>query len=104
MIRCPSCRRPLEVEDRTAYCSRCDLHLVDPTRLRRFAAYALSLPERISRILVGSAAGVVKGISELVVPAAIRGMKLYQLLRAKTLRYLIQGAGAVGGGYPPGAP
>ena len=103
MIRCPSCRGPLEVEDRTAYCARCDLHLVDPTRLRRFAAYALSLPERISRILVGSAAGVVKGISELVVPEAIRSMKLYQVLLAKNLRYLIQEVGAVEGVYPAGA-
>jgi hypothetical protein len=86
--------------DDAAYCGRCDLHLVDPTRLRRAAAYALSLPERLSRILVGSAAGVMKGVTELLLPDALRQTRLFQVLLAKNLRYLIREVGDVRGVFP----
>lgn len=94
--RCPSCRRFLPVKNNKAYCPDCDLQLSGiPTRGRRFAAYALSLPERISRIAVGSLAGIFKGISELLLPEAVRQTKLCQVLLNKSLRYLIQEVGAV---------
>ncbi len=97
---CPYCRKPLPVLDRTAYCPDCDLHLAGiPTRGRRLAAYALSLPERVSRVALGSAAGVLKGASELILPEAARRSKLYQVLLNKNLRYLIREVGAVKGVY-----
>jgi hypothetical protein len=95
-IECPSCRRHLPVEDGMAYCPDCDLHL---TRIsswgKRIAGYALSLPERISRIAVGSLAGLVKGVSDLLLPEAVRHAKIYQVLLKKNLRYLIQEVGDV---------
>jgi hypothetical protein len=66
-----------------------------PTRAERLAGYAMSLPERILRIVIGSVAGLVKGIAELVLPKAVRQAKLYQVLLNKNLRYLIQEVGAV---------
>jgi hypothetical protein len=102
---CPSCRRVLAVEKGAAFCEECKLYLASiPTRSKRFAWYALSLPERLSRIAVGSAAGVVKGISELLLPEALRQTKMYQVLLQKNLRYLIQEVGAVDGVYAGGAP
>ena len=97
--RCPSCRAPLEIQDGSAYCQSCDLHLVRPTRMRRLAGYALSLPERAARIVVGSTAGIVKGVSELLIPEAIRSTRLYQILLAKNLRFLIQDVGGIEGVY-----
>src|SRR5437867_4770439 len=88
--KCPSCRASLPVEQDAAYCNACDLHLVGlSTRGKRFAAYALSLPERMSRMLVGSAAGLLKGFSEFILPDAVRKTKLYHVLLQKNLRYLI---------------
>ena len=63
-------------------------------------AYALSLPERFSRILVGSTAGLLKGVSDLLLPEAVRQTKLYQVLLKKNLRYLIQEVGGVQNVYP----
>ena len=48
----------------------------------------MSLPERLSRILVGSAAGILKGASELVLPEAVRRTKLYHVLLKKNLDQL----------------
>src|SRR5436309_7703255 len=102
--KCPSCRASLPVEEDAAYCNACDLHLVGvSTRGKRFAAYALSLPERMSRMLVGSAAGLLKGFSEFILPDAVRKTKLYHVLLQKNLRYLIQEVGAVEGVYPKAA-
>jgi hypothetical protein len=67
--------------------------------MRRLAAYALSLPERAARILVGSTAGIVKGVSDLLLPEAIRNTRLYRVLLAKNLRFLIQDVGGIEGVY-----
>ncbi len=103
--RCPSCRDPLPVIEETSYCPKCDLHLAGiPSRGKRLAAYALSIPERVSRLAAGSAAGLLKGATELLLPEAARRTKLYQVLLNKNLRYLIQEVGAVEGVYPDQAP
>ncbi len=87
--------------DDAAYCGKCDLRLMGvSTKGKRLAAYVLSLPERLSRILVGSAAGILKGASEIVLPEAARRTKLYHVLLKKNLRYLIQEVGAVDGVFP----
>lgn len=55
----------------------------------------LSLPERLGRIVVGAGAGTLKGIAELALPEAVRQTKLYQVLLARNLRYLIEEIGDV---------
>lgn len=100
-IPCPSCQEVLPLTDKAAYCSRCEIQLVVlPTRGNKLLAYALSLPERLSRIFVGSAAGMVKGVSDFLLPAAVRQTKLYQVLLKKNLRYLIKEVGAVPDVFP----
>lgn len=100
---CPSCGGSLPVHDDAAYCVKCDLHLVGArARGKRLTGYLLSLPERMSRILAGSLAGLVKGLTEILLPDAVRRMKLYQVLLMKNLRYLIQKVGDVDGVYPEG--
>src|SRR5688572_10554065 len=99
-IPCPSCEQSLAINNDNAYCPGCDLHLVGvSTRGKRMAAYALSLPERLSRVMAGSAAGLLKGVSELALPEGVRETKLYQVLLQKNLRYLIQKVGDVKGVY-----
>ena len=99
--KCPSCGELLSITNDTAYCARCDLRLAGVSaRGKRLTAYVLSLPERFSRILVGSTAGLLKGISDLLLPEAVRQTKLYQVLLKKNLRYLIQEVGGVQNVYP----
>ncbi len=94
--RCPSCNQSLRVENNAAYCLSCDLYLDnEPTPGKRLAGYALSLPERVARLAVGSVAGIVKGASEILLPEAIRHTQLYRVLLDKNLRYLIKDVGAV---------
>ncbi|MBM3789648.1 MAG: hydrogenase maturation nickel metallochaperone HypA [Acidobacteria bacterium] len=100
--RCPSCGASLPVQGVRA-CPRCGSGAAGRiARGRRLAAYALSLPERLSRIAVGSAAGLVKGATDLLLPESIRCTKLYQVLLQKNLRFLIQQVGAVSDVYPQG--
>jgi len=99
--KCPSCGKFLSVKDDTAYCADCDLRWAGvSTRGKRLTGYALSLPERFSRILVGSTAGLFKGVSDLLLPEAVRRTKLYQVLLQKNLRYLIQDVGGIQNVYP----
>ena len=103
--KCPSCSRLLQVEQGTAYCGDCKLYLARiPSRGRRVAGYALSLPERLSRIAVGSVAGILKGSTDLLIPDSIRQTRLYHFLLNKNLRYLIQELGDVEGVYPREGP
>lgn len=93
---CPSCNQSLRVENNAAYCSACGLYLDnEPTPGKRLAGYALSLPERVSRLAVGSIAGIVKGASEFLLPEAVRHTQLYRVLLDKNLRYLIEDVGAI---------
>jgi hypothetical protein len=94
--RSPTCNQSLRVENDAAYCSSCGLYLdSELTPGKRLAAYALSLPERVVRLAVGSVAGIVKEASEILLPEAIRHTQLYRVLLDKNLRYLIEDVGAV---------
>ncbi len=104
-IDCPSCGAALAAEDDTAYCERCELHLAGiPTQGKRLAAYALSLPERLTRIAAGALGGMFKGALELILPDALRRTRLYHVLLNKNLRYLIREFGDVDGIYRGDAP
>jgi hypothetical protein len=86
-----------------AYCATCDVYLAAEASLsRRLAAYALSVPERVSRILIGSLGGFLKGTTELLLPEVVRRTKLYEVLLQRNLRYLVQELGDVEGVYPSG--
>jgi len=89
------------MDEGQAFCEPCDLHLVGAHGAgRRWAAYALSLPERSLRVLVGSLAGAIKGVSDLALPLSVRRTKTYQVLLNKNLRYLIEEVGSVTGVFP----
>ena len=61
-VQCPSCGAKLSKKNNKSYCPQCSGNqLTNPSWARKSAGYALSMPERISRIAVGSAAGIVKG-------------------------------------------
>ncbi len=61
--------------------------------------YALSLPERVGRGLVGSAAGLIKETAEALVPDGMKRSRLYGLTVGKSLRFLIEEVGQVEGAY-----
>jgi hypothetical protein len=69
---------------------------------RRFTRYLLSLPERAVRSLAGLAAGLVREVSEVSLPAPLRRTRLYQSLVESTLRFLIEQVGQVEGAYAGG--
>jgi hypothetical protein len=69
----------------------------------RIAHYALSLPERLLRSASGLAAGLLRELSDVAVPAAVRRTRLYQNLVDNTLRFMIEQVGEVEGAYPEGA-
>ena len=66
-------------------------------------AYLLSLPERVVRSATALAAGLVREIGNVTVPAAVRRTSLYRNMVELTLRYLIEQVGQVEGVYPVGA-
>ena len=53
-------------------------------------AYLLSLPERVIRSALGLSAGLLREVSEVVLPAAVRRTQLYQSLVDTTLRFVIE--------------
>jgi hypothetical protein len=67
------------------------------TRVQR---YLVSLPERILRSASALAAGLVREIGEVVLPARLRKTRLYQTMVDATLRFLIEQVGQVEGAYP----
>jgi hypothetical protein len=69
---------------------------------RRIARYLLSLPERAVRSMTGLTAGLVREVSEVSLPAALRRTRLYRNLVDSTLRFLIEQVGQVEGAYPDG--
>jgi hypothetical protein len=66
--------------------------------------YLLSLPERVIRSAAGFSAGLLREISEVVVPRAVRRGQLYRSLVDVTLRYVIEEVGGAKGVYPAEAP
>jgi hypothetical protein len=63
--------------------------------------YLLSLPERVLRSMSGLSAGLLRELSEVVLPRAVRRTRLYTELVENTLRFLIENVGQVEGAYPP---
>jgi hypothetical protein len=65
----------------------------------RAAHYLLSVPERVVRSASGLAAGLLREIGDVAVPASLRRTKLYQNMVESTLRFLIEQVGQVEGTY-----
>ena len=63
--------------------------------------YLLSLPERVLRSMSALSAGLLRELSELALPRAVRRTRLYRELVENTLRFLIENVGQVEGAYPP---
>ena len=63
--------------------------------------YLLSLPERVFRSMSALSAGLLRELSEVVLPRAVRRTRLYTELVENTLRFLIENVGQVEGTYPP---
>lgn len=63
--------------------------------------YLLSLPERVLRSMSALSAGLLRELSELALPRAVRRTRLYRELVENTLRFLVENVGQVEGAYPP---
>jgi hypothetical protein len=63
--------------------------------------YLLSLPERVLRSMSALSAGLLRELSEVALPRAVRRTRLYRELVENTLRFLIEDVGQVEGAYPP---
>jgi hypothetical protein len=63
--------------------------------------YLLSLPERVLRSMSALSAGLLRELSEVALPRAVRRTRLYRELVENTLRFLIENVGQVEGAYPP---
>jgi len=63
--------------------------------------YLLSLPERVLRSMSALSAGLLRELSEVALPRAIRRTRLYTELVDSILRFLIENVGQVEGAYPP---
>jgi hypothetical protein len=66
--------------------------------------YVLSLPERVIRSALGLSAGLLREVSEVALPQAVRRGALYRNLVDATLRYLIERVGGAKGVYPAEQP
>src|SRR5437879_5782569 len=63
-------------------------------------AYAWSLPERVLRSISALAAGALREVSQVALPARVRRSRLYYSLVDCTLRFFIEQIGQVEGAYP----
>jgi hypothetical protein len=63
--------------------------------------YLLSLPERVVRSVSALAAGLLRELGNVTLPAAVRRTSLYRTMVEATLRFLIEEVGQVEGIYPP---
>jgi hypothetical protein len=68
--------------------------------MQPWSQYLLSLPERVLRSTSALAAGLVREIGNVTLPAAVRRTRLYQTMVEATLRFLIEQVGEVEGAYP----
>jgi len=71
-----------------------------PARPLARSAFLLSLPERVVRSMSALSAGLLRELSEVVLPRAVRRTRLYTELVENTLRFLIENVGQVEGAYP----
>jgi hypothetical protein len=71
-----------------------------PKTMARLTPFLLSLPERVLRSTTALAAGLLREIGEVTIPATIRRGQLYENLVNVTLRFLIERVGGVEGVYP----
>jgi hypothetical protein len=62
--------------------------------------YLVSVPERVLRSATALAAGLVREIGEIALPAAVRRSRLYDNLVGTTLQFIIEEVGQVKGTYP----
>jgi hypothetical protein len=62
--------------------------------------YLFSVPERMLRSATALAAGLVREIGEVALPAAVHRSRLYQNLVGVTLQFIIEQVGQVKGAYP----
>jgi hypothetical protein len=62
--------------------------------------YVASLPERALRSATALAAGLLRELGGVALPAAVRRTRLYQSLVDSTLRFLVEQVGQVEGVYP----
>jgi len=67
-------------------------------------AYLMSLPERVIRSALGLSAGLLREVSEVVLPRSVRRTHLYGSLVDVTLRYVIERVGGAEGVYPAAEP
>ena len=74
----------------TLYCNR----MVSRT-------YLLSVPERVIRSALALGAGLLREVSEVVLPRSVRRSQLYKNLVEVTLRYMIEHVGGAKGVFPP---
>src|SRR5580700_7989213 len=63
--------------------------------------FLLSLPERVLRSMSALSAGLLRELSEVVLPRPVRRTRLYRELVENTLRFLIENVGQVEGTYQP---
>ena len=59
------------------------------------ALYGASVPERALRGMIGAASGVLKESAEVLVPDAMKGMKLYELTVRKMLSTMVEDVGGL---------
>ena len=70
------------------------------TRRERIGQYLVTVPERLVRSATGVSAGLLRELSDVAIPAAVRRTRLYQNLVDSTFRFLIEQVGEVEGSYP----
>jgi hypothetical protein len=69
-------------------------------RRLRLTRYIVSLPERVLRSASALAAGLIRELGDVTVPAAVRRTKTYQMMVGIALRFMIEQVGQVEGVYP----
>ena len=68
-----------------------------PGAIQKYLLYTLSIPERAIRSGVGLVGGVAKEASSLLIPAAFRDSKTYQIMVSQMLDFLVEDVGGVAG-------
>lgn len=75
-------------------------HRTEKASARRLR-YAASLPERVTRALVGTLGGLIHESAQVVLPRFVRGSRLYEATAKNALRIAIEAVGRVEPPEPP---